>query len=393
MDTKFLSKISSSVDYKSDLDLSELNSVQKIIAYMNQSGVVYPESDILMYDEFVNFIGSKKGEIFELASQGILENKILNKNKLTLQGVYWVELKNLKFKFASLFSKENEILTFVSVAKSDLDKYFEFKKEFLKLSRKGVVFIGETPIVISDDFDKENLINGKLVQEAADTINNFFSMGSFYKTNKIPYIQTMILNGPFGSGKCTFFKSLSREVNEKIIVCSSDTTNESFVSAITTAEKSKSLLYFEYMDTWVSEVDPALIRDVFESMSPPEGLFIIISAEDDSVIPKCLTSRKTNSKPIKFERPNENDIKEYLKEFNFDEKNLKAMVKDICQNQLVWNDLTIFRNDLKLEKIKVGDSNKKLDNSAKKILEVVIKDKLSQDVKIDIKKYFEGKSE
>lgn len=410
MNIEFLSKIKSDKNLSKsigDYIIYDVKSLKDVINFKDSLNFKYSldlesnpyssfvDNDIVVYDDFVDFIVSSNGKIYSIYNQSIVEHQINGKQKPIPLGFFKIEINEYNFYLASflLNSKDNEIVTVIFSVKKEFTKYVDFKNAFNKYKNKNHVFINENCIKIPDEFAYTKLVNGNLVKETSDKINSFFSNSEFFVKNNLQFLQTLSLIGEYGSGRCTFIKSLAKELDCKFIVLSSSTTNESFVSAFTKAEKEKSVLYFEYIENWINEIDQTLFKDLIDSTKPEDGLFIIVSSTKEDNIPQQLVKRKTNIGCLKFNLPDETVIKAYLSEFNMDDKTVKSIIKDFKANKLTWNDLYLLRNDLFLEKHKEGDSSKEINTEAKELVKKAVKTKKSTEKKIDLNQYFKEESE
>lgn len=383
LETEFLSDLT-----VSDISLTylEYSNIQNILAFSTSYGKAFVNNDIFIYDDFVNFVKSLDGKIEIIYDQGILKNRINNKDKLICQGLFKITFKDWHFYHASLFlksdSSQNEI--FIVSFCNEMKKFTDFKNEFIKHSSRGSVLMNSNIISIGKQFDKKNLISSK-TDEISSDIDEFFSKKDFYRSNNIPFIKILLVTGEYGSGKSTFVKSLVLDRSEKFYICSRNSNNESMVSTFTDAENEQSILYFEYVDDWLNQTaDANLLKELLDSSNPENGLFVIISSKEKKSIPLFLSSRQKTYKELKFGLPKDNNVKEYLKDLNLNEKMYKFLSKEILKNKFTWSSLNLLKQDLIMIGERIGD-----DSEVKQILNTIKKELVEVSGKIDINKYFE----
>lgn len=350
------------------------------------------DEDLSICEDFVNFVESKEGSIEVISDQGIIKNKVFGKDKLTNQGLFLVKLKDFEFIKAALYLDEgSEIVPVSHIKPKDFDKYLAFKNEFLKTATKGFVFFGEQSVQINKVNNYKNLVNGQNVKELSDKIDAFFDKKGFYESSGIPFYKTVSLVGEFGSGRCTFAKSLILETNHKVLVCSVGTSPDNLVSTFNEASKQKSIVYLEYFDEWMGQIDPALMKELFDSSDFSNGVVVMASFEKEENIPSMFKRKGFSFENVKFNGPDVKEFCEYMKEFSLSDKVIKSLSKDFVKNKMKWCDLADVKNRIKL--VINNENVKEIDDLAKSVFKEVVKESKQLQEKIDIEQYFNKESE
>lgn len=375
MNVDFLGKIKVLDDH--NISVTDLNSAIGLKSLFDKDVKVFIDSEVSMYSDFVEFILSNNGKVERNFNQGVIKNKIDGEDKLTCQGLFSVSFDNsVNFSIGCFFVKskdyQDDIITVIYT--NDLSKYMEFRERFLQNKLKNKVLISGITYKIKDTYKPENLLNSSSVLEIKEDIDKFF--------DKKSGINVLCLVGPEGSGKCTFIKSLATQTNYKFYVLTDNINNEIFANTFQDAEQYKSILYLEYADNWIENIDSNLLNELLES-SESENLFIIVSCEDISKIPISLSERRRCYKKINFEVPNEKTVLNYFNEI--DEKLVKQTFKKHLKEGLVWEDLSKIKNDLNI----VKNSKQIESGDFKNVVDVVFKEKKLISSKIGLDKYFE----
>jgi len=351
---------------------------------------VFAESDLLAYDDFLDFCKTLDSfsKVICLAKLGHLKVKLDSEEKLLANGMYLFSFKDFDFIYGSFInpnSSGNEMFSFVCT--NDYNKFLEVKNGFSKFRNKDKVFVpGIGRIPIKDSNHSKDLFGVPEKEKINSFVENFLSNDSF-KKNNIPDVEYLLFDGPMGSGKSTYVKSIIKDFNLYAVGLSNNLNSDLLVEAFRVAEENApSIIVLEYMDEWLGQiVDYSLMFQLLNNLNPKNKVLVLATVDNKDNLGDEIKSGLKFKNHFSFKLPDQEAIKEFLSSRNlFNDKKIKTLSKKCFENEFEWEHLKLFVNGC----IKTKGTGDLSDDSVNEVLNVVIKEKKIVDKKVNLDKYF-----
>jgi len=229
-----------------------------------------------------------------------------NTESFMVQGVFLIEVGDLKFLHAALFCKgnqfEDEISYFVIVKRDDYTKYVNFRNDFVKWETKRSNQVLEVKVVGGDDYSyvpnskwDDVFLPEKLKNEIKTSMEAFLSSKDKYIKNDLPWKRGILLHGPQGNGKTTLIHTLISEYDLKPVTLN-DISNENLYEAFKYAEEtSPALLFIEDADGIFKDgvVNPRLFLNMMDGLKALNGVIVVLTTNYPKRLPKNLVDRRS----------------------------------------------------------------------------------------------------
>jgi len=372
--------------------LSSANSFSELVVMVNQVSELdntATSEDFLPTKEFFEFFKSEGFDIKCLFDFGSVNVKTNNESLKLFSGFYSFTLNDLHFLYVNVFNKNSsqEMFSGLFFDRKDCDRVNLLKSKLTKFNSKNKVFIpGIGKIEIKDLKPSSDLVGLTFASEVKEKINNFYK-STFFKENNLKYVDYMLFEGPIGSGKSTFIKSLIHDLDLTTVSIPNTLSNETLVETFKMAsELSPSFLALDAMDEWLgTSVDYSLFIQLLNNFDPKKGCFILATVQEKQNLSEELSASHRFSDVYKFTLPDEKSSKEFLDKTNlFDSGKTKKLAKKAKDQGFEWEHLTNFVNACK--KVKgTGELDGKVDS----LFDAILKEKKAVDKKINFDKYFE----
>lgn len=312
-------------------------------------------SKITIDGSFLSFCKEKGVKVECLLSDGLTTWKAGEKHEHFIAlGIYYITAPGLSFYHSALMHKahsyEDEVSFFITVGRSDVDKYIAFRNEYEEWENKRDFYLNEVEVVGGEPYSYsksltwDDLFLDKSTKESIiNFVEGFLNRKELYQKNNIPWKRGALFWGPRGNGKTTALKVIMSMYDLKpvTVYTGSGDVSSLLEHAFDYAEDHyPALLFFEDMQEMMQRIDSRHFLNLLDGAQAREGLLIIGTGNDFSSLEENITNRPRRfDKKIMFPLPDEKLATNYVKHWfkKISNKFAEKIAKEGCESKFTMS--------------------------------------------------------